>query len=207
MRIVLAGILALIVAGSVVAIDTEYVPYDQIQGQHWDFKFEFKTPRRIVMAQPDGTQKAFWVVVYTVTNIDKEVHDFQPGALMLTDSGRVAKDGLYPEVVEKVKKEYRLQELADTSKIRGQLKAGEDEARDGVFVFPEADVKMDQFTLFITGLSGEYVLKTLPAAKEGQEAKTFALYKTMQLVFKFPGDEENRSADKVYFVGQKWIWR
>ncbi len=207
MRIVLAGILALIVAGSVVAIDTEYVPYDQIQGEHWDLKFEFKTPRRIVMAQPDGTQKAFWVLVYTVTNTDQEAHDYQPVALMLSDSGRVGKDGLYPDVVEKVKSEYRLRELADTSKIRGQLKAGEDEARDGVFVFPEVDLKMDQFTIFISGLSGEHILKTLRPAKEGEEAKIVALYKTMQLVFKFPGDEENRSADKVYFESQKWIWR
>lgn len=207
MRIVFAGILALFVAGTVVAIDTDFVPYDQIKGQHWDFQFEFKTPKRVVITETDGTERAFWTVVYTVTNPDKVARDFQPAAILFTDTGRVVLDNLYPAVVEKVKADYRLDELANTVQMTGPLKAGQDEARDGIFVFEEVDPRMDQFTLFIAGLSGEFVIKTIPAAKAGEEAMNVVLRKTMQLVFKFPGDDTNLNQDKVHFAGQKWIWR
>lgn len=207
MRIVFAGILALFVAGTVAAIDTDFVPFDEIKGQHWDFQFEFKTPRRVVTVDKDGAEHAFWALVYTVTNNDKVARDFQPAATLFTDTGRVAHDNLYPAVVEKVKADFRLDELADSVKMMGPLKAGQDEARDGVFVFPEVDPRMDEFKIFITGLSGEFIVKTIPAAKAGEAPKSIVLRKTLLLVFKFPGDEVDLSADKVHFAGQKWIWR
>ena len=91
--------------------------------------------------------------------------------------------------------------------MMGQLKAGEDEAQDGVFVFPEKDPEMDHFKVFVTGLSGEFIVKTVPAAKEGDAPKEVVLRKTMQLEFKFPGDDVQLNIDKIYLKSQKWIWR
>jgi hypothetical protein len=207
MRIVVAGIFALLVAGTVVAIDTDFVPFSQIKGEHWDFQFDFKTPRRVVTVDKEGVEHAQWALVYTVTNPDKVAHDFQPSATMFTDTGRIAHDSLFPSVVEKLKADFRLDALADATQMMGALKAGQDEARDAVFVFPEVDPRMDGFTIFVTGLSGEFIIKTIPAAKEGDAPKSVVLRKTMQLDFKFPGDEVDLNADKVHLVGQKWIWR
>jgi hypothetical protein len=65
---------------------------------------------------------------------------------------------------------------------------------------------MDRFTLFVTGLSGEFTIRAIPAG-EGEQPKQVVLRKTMELVFKFPGDDVELNRDKVHAVSQKWIWR
>lgn len=207
MRIVTVMLVTVLAAVAAAGIDTEFVPADQIQGEHWDFQFEFRLPQRVVVADRDGNERAYWALLYTVTNPDKVAHGFVPQAVMFTDGGKVVHEGLYPGVVAELKKRYRLSELKNSVEMMGQLKAGEDEAQDGVFVFPEVDTKTDKFQIFVTGLSGEFVVKTIPAAEEGKEPKEVVLRKTMRLLFDFPGDEIDLAADKVYLVGQKWIWR
>lgn len=191
----------------VAAIDTEYVPLDKIEGGHWTFKFDARVPRRIVVPDAQGTPRAYWYVLYTVTNTDSVAHDFMPQALMFTDSGQVAHDGLHPKVVEAVKAEYRLAQCANSVAMMGELKAGADEARDGIFVFPEVDPAMDSFKVFVTGLSGQYTVKTIPPVEEGGEARDVVLRKTLQMTFAFPGDKIDMQLDKVYMKSQKWIWR
>jgi hypothetical protein len=126
---------------------------------------------------------------------------------MFADTGKLGRDGIYPAVVEEVKKRYGLKELKNSVEMVGSLKAGEDEAQDGVFVFPEMEPKMDKFTIFVTGLSGEFIVRQIPAAKEGEQPREAVLRKTLQLVFDFPGDTVDIQADKVYLAGEKWIWR
>ena len=59
----------------------------------------------------------------------------------------------------------------------------------------------------MTGLSGKFVIREIPAAKEGEKPKEVVLRKTMRLDFSFPGDDVKISDDKVYLLKQKWIWR
>jgi hypothetical protein len=122
-----------------------------------------------------------------------------------------------------VKQQYRLAELKNTVemmgkedgeagegqelKIRPSLKAGAEEAQDGILIFREVDVQMDAFKVFVTGLSGRFVVRTLPALVEGEEPEEVVLRKTMELNFSVPGDDVRISEDKVYLLKQKWIWR
>lgn len=207
MRMLTVAMIAVLTAGTLAAIDTEYVPAEQIKGEHWDFEFDFRLPQRIVMTGKDGSTTAYWFVLYTVTNPDKVAHDFAPEAVMYTDVGKVAYDGIYPDVVAEVKKRYKLKELKNSVQIMGPLKAGEDEAQDAIFVFPEVDPKMDNFRIFVTGLSGEFIVRLIPSTEEGKEPKEAVLRKTIQLELDFPGDDIDLNADKVYLVSQQWIWR
>ena len=207
MRVLTVALVAVMGAAALAAIETEYVPLDQIKGEAWDFQFEFRLPQRVTVVDKKGNEHAYWCLLYTVTNPDKVAHDFVPQAVLFTDSGKLAADGLYPAVVETVKRRYRLKELKNSVQMMGPLKAGQDEAQDGVFVFPEVDPRMDAFKVFVTGLSGQFTVRTIPAAKEGQEPKEIVLRKTMELDFSFPGDEIDLDEDKVYLAKQKWIWR
>lgn len=207
MRTLFVALLVVFAAGTVVAIDTEFVPFEQIKGEHWDFQFKFRLPKRVATTDAKGVEHAHWAILYTVTNPNKVAHDFLPDAVMFTDAGKTASDGLYLTVVEKLRKQFRLDVLKNSVQMMGQLKAGEDEAQDGVFVFPEIDPEMDHFKVFVTGLSGEFIVKTVPAAKEGDAPKEVVLRKTMQLEFKFPGDDVQLNVDKIYLKSQKWIWR
>ena len=209
MRIASLAILAILAAGAVAmaAIQTEDVPYAEIKGEHWDLDFQARLPQRIVVADKDGTEKAYWYVLYVVTNKSGEVRDFVPQAVMLTNTGKIARDGLYPAVLAKVKEAYRVPQIKTSVEMMGPLKAGEDEAREGIFIFPEADVKTDSFTIFVTGLSGEFVIREVPAAGGNGATEQQVFRKTMQMEYDFPGDTVNLAEDKVYLVGQNWIWR
>jgi len=192
-------------AAAFAAIETEQVPLQDIKGGRWTFEFKFRMPQRIVM-QAAGGRQAYWVLPYTVVNTDAVAHEFVPSAVLFADTGKLSRDGIYPDVVAEVKKRYQLKALANSVEIAGELKAGEDEARDGVFVFPESELKMDQFTIFVTGLSGEFITRQIPG-KQGETPKEVVLRKTLALAFDFPGDTVDIPADKVHLTSEKWIWR
>jgi hypothetical protein len=208
MRIATLAVIAAVAAVAAGArIETDFVPADQIQGEPWTFEFDFRLPQRIIVPDETGVDKAYWAIVYTVTNTGRTGREFVPQAIMFTDSGKAAYDGVYPDVVEQVRKKYRLSELKNSIQMMGELRAGEDEAQIGVFVFPEQDLKMDRFKVFVTGLSGEFIVRQMPPAAQGGEPRDIVLRKTLQLEFAFPGDEFEVQRDKVYLAGQKFIWR
>ncbi len=207
MRILSVALIAGLACTVLAAIPTEKVPLENIKGAHWELTFKFRTPQRVVASDEKGQEKAYWCLLYTAINKDKVAHKFIPQAVLFTNTGKVIGDGIYPQVVEAVKDRYRLAKLHNSVEIMGELKAGEDEAQDGVLVFPEVDPQMDRFKIFVTGLSGEFVVRELPPKKEGEEPKEIVLRKTLQLNFDFPGDTIDLSADKVYLREQKWVWR
>jgi len=225
MRSVSVTLVAILLATAlaVAAIETEEVPLDSIKGEKWDLDFTFRMPRRIVLTGKDDQAQAYWYLLYTVTNKTEKARNFVPQAITFTDNGKVARDILQSEVQKLVKAQYRLGELKNSVEMMGpsdskdssgkpaavkpSLKAGEEEAQDGIFIFREVDPKMDKFTVFLTGLSGKFIIREIPAAKEGQKPREVVLRKTLRLDFSIPGDDVKISEDKVYLLKQKWIWR
>ena len=208
-RTVVASLAALLVLGVAVlaATETENVPADSIKGGRWTLDFTFRTPQRIELTRPDGAKEAYWYLLYVVTNKTGEARDFAPEAALLTDHGKVAHDGLYLDVQAAVQKQYRLDHLKNSVALLGSLKAGDDEAQQGIFIFPEVDPNMRKFQIFVTGLSGEFVTRDIPAPKPDDKPITVILRKTMDLDFACPGLDPSRDLDKCYLSGQKWIWR
>lgn len=198
--------LLIVAAVAVGAIPTVQVPGEKILGESWMFKIDFRTPQRVVMDNGDGRQ-AYWVMLYTVTNTDNVAHQFIPSAIMFTDSGKVVNDVVVPEVVAKIKAQYGLAELSNSIEMIGPLKAGADEATDGIFIWPEVNKEMDRFKLFISGLSGEFIVREIPSAEEDGDPMAVVLRKTLQLDFIFPGDTVDLERDEVYLTGRKYIWR
>ncbi|NIA21197.1 MAG: hypothetical protein GWP05_04320 [Anaerolineaceae bacterium] len=225
MRSVSVALAVILLAGAlaVAAIETEEVSLDSIKGQMWDLDFTFRTPRRIVLTDKDGQAQAYWYLLYTVTNKTKKARNFVPQAIIFTNNGKVARDILQSEVQKLVKAQYRLGELKNSVEMMGpsdtkdasgkptavkpSLKAGQEEAQDGIFIFREVDPEMDKFTVFVAGLSGKFVVREIPAAKEGGKPHEVVLRKTLRLDFSIPGDDVKISEDKVYLLKQKWIWR
>jgi hypothetical protein len=98
-------------------------------------------------------------------------------------------------------------EKAKTVEQQPSLKAGEDEAEQGILVFQENDPRMKGLKLFITGLSGEFIVRDLPSADPAQKSVAAVLRKTMELTYKCPGLDPVRNETACYLDGQKWIWR
>ena len=189
--------------------DPDAVDPNLIKGEKWTLDFTFERPEPILITTPEGEKKVYWYVVYTVTNKTGAEREFVPLFTLYSDTTTVQKAGMHPWVFDKIKKSRRIPFLENAVKMIGKILPGEDNARTGVAIFEPLDRKTDAFTIFVAGLSGEYIEKENPAAKEDtpEDQKIVRLRKTLALTYKLPGDEWWLNLDQPLFVSKKWTWR
>jgi len=170
----------------------------------WELDFISEAPKRVEFKQADGSIKAYWYVVYSVMNRTGQEQQFFPLFEILDSRGNVSRtDRLIPrEVFDAVKGRSGRQFLKSALQIAGQLRVGEEQAEDGVAIWPEGDRDVRNFTVFIQGLSGE------TATVSGLEAaKGIILRKTLQLDYRVRGDGAVAGDDLVEEVGRRFIMR
>ena len=200
---------------------------NEIKGANWTFDFRFDHPEPIVVTTPGGEKEVYWYVVYTVTNTSSEVHDFIPTFLLYSNTGSLRRAGVYPTVFANVKQQRKIRFLENAVQMVGKVLPGGDNARTGVAIFAPLDRKTDHFTIFVGGLSGQYIERPLPGASpdeakteipppEGRietvpmpnpDAKVLCLHKTLALEYRLPGDEWWKNQDQPLFVSKSWTWR
>lgn len=191
----------------------------------WEFSFEHDKPKRIVVTVPGKGPRAFWYMTYTVTNNTGQEREFLPSFEMLTKDGKVLRSekGVpqYLRVFEEIKRQENSRFLQPYYKVAGPLRVGEDQARDGVAIWPEPMSEMGNFSIFVGGLSGESVtlkrvdgkLTRIDPRKTSLELKGVApqdivsLNKTLQLNFVIYGDEVYPGLDEVNVKAEQWVMR
>jgi hypothetical protein len=178
----------------------------------WELKFEPSTPRRIVVDVPgQATPKAYWYVTYTVTNPNDQDVNFLPTFEWVTRTGQVVRSdkGVPPQVFEKIKRSTGNKLLESALQIAGTLRQGEDQAKDGVAIWPEPDARLGDFSIFVTGLSGESTQLSGSDGKPmaGADGKPVLLFKTLQMDYKLAGDELYPGNDLLTKLGQRWVMR
>jgi len=134
----------------------------------WELKFKHGTPARIAVAVPgQSVPKAYWYMTYTVTNDTKSEQKFYPQIDLLTADGNVHASGAKtPDAVfDAIKSFTRNKFLEPYTSIDGPIRLGPAEARDGVAIWEETQPRMDHFSVFVTGLSGEAVIMKMVDGK------------------------------------------
>jgi hypothetical protein len=161
---------------------------------------------------------AYWYMTFTVTNNTTEEQRFLPVFEMLTnDSTLIRSDKEIPAgVYDEIKKRERRRTLEPMEKIAGRLLIGEDQARDGVSIWPEPSPRMGTFHIFVGGLSGETVImkngeeitiKDWTKVTDDEKKKLTTLRKTLDLTYQIPGDEIKPEEDVINVVGEEWVMR
>jgi hypothetical protein len=142
-------------------------------------------------------------VTYTVTNNTDEERVFLPYFEMLTKDGQVIRsDKNIPHAAfEAIKQREGNEFLEPAIQIGGELRLGEDEAREGVSIWREPSEEMGHFSIFVGGLSGEAV--SVP----GPEGKDVILRKTLQLNYFIRGDEVYPGEDEINVDAKQWVMR
>ena len=194
-------------------------PKPSIYPVAWQLKFEHSGPKRIVVTTP-GTNipKAYWYMTFAVTNLTESEQRFLPAFEMVTNDGKLIRsDKDVPEsVFTAIKKRERSKTLEPMEKITGRLLIGEDQARDGVAIWPEPSPRMGTFHIFISGLSGESVfmkngeeveIKDWTKTSDEERKKLSTLRKTLDLTYQIPGDEIKPEEDVVLSKGEEWLMR
>jgi len=182
----------------------------------WDLRFEYQTPKRIVVRTAPGREpEAFWYMTFTVANLSREEHNILPRFEMLANDGQVYRsdDHIPLTVLETIRVKEHNARIEGLNDIAGVLRVGEDQARDGVAIWREPNPKMGRFSIFATGFSGESVIlkddKGNPVERTNPEGKKepLVLWKTLELDYLMPGDEKNPGNDVIELVEQQWIMR
>ncbi len=181
----------------------------------WDLKFDFYDIQRIALTLPgDPTPTVFWYLLYTVQNDTGRDVDYYPFLELVTDTAKVYPSdiGVSPLVFNAIKRRHKATHpfLADSVRIVGRLLQGEDNAKEGVAIWPQFDIKANQFTVYVSGLSGETKIvenlsyepslpqtqvRRLPDGTEIDEPvnpRYFVLRKTLAIRYALPGDTKTR---------------
>lgn len=169
----------------------------------WEFDFQHSDPKRIVVDAPgQNAPQAYWYVTYTVTNNTDKERPFLPVFEMLANDGRLIRSdfAIPPQVFSAIQQREKLQFLQPAHEVAGQLRLGDDQARDGVAIWPEPMAEMGQFSIFIEGLSGETA-----ELKVGDES--FNLHKELELSYIIRGDDVRPSLDEVSAEAETWVMR
>jgi len=150
---------------------------------------------------------------------------FLPVFEMVTKDGKVQRSdkGVPLRVFEEIKRVERAKYpfLEQPTKSPGMLRVGEDQAKDGVAIWPEPMSEMGSFSIYVSGLSGETVtmkmvdgvpVKVKPEniaieLKGVEEKDKVILRKTLQLNYVIYGDEVYPGRDEVNVQPQAWVMR
>jgi hypothetical protein len=185
----------------------------------WELRFDWEKPRRIVVELPGSDNPvAYWYLPYTVTNQSGEEQVFLPRFEMVTEDGRIhVSDRAIPkEVFDKIKRRDGNRLLERPAKVVGAIRLGEDEARDSVAIWREPNPEMGTFTIFVSGLSGEFVELKDDDGKllKDDKGDLIILRKTLQLTYTVSGDEVfpgidpiTEGEDRIRRNYKRWIMR
>ena len=172
----------------------------------WELTFEHGKPQRVVVQDAaTNAPRAYWYMTYNVVNNTDNEQPFLPAFELVTEDGRIVRnDFKIPRVVfDEVKKREGNKYLEPAALIAGKLRIGPDEARDGVAIWPEPSAEMGQFSIYISGLSGEIAeVKTATPT-----TRPVILHKTLQLNYLIRGDEVYPGEDEVNENPSQWVMR
>lgn len=191
----------------------------------WELDFQHDRPKRIVVTIPGQGNRAFWYMPYTVTNNTDEDRMFLPVFEMVTRDGKIIRSdkGVPLRVFEEIRRHERARYpfLQPHYKVVDTLRVGEDQAKDGVAIWPEPMSEMGNFSIYVSGLSGETVTmkmvdgvpvrvkpeNTALELKGVDEKDVKILRKTLQLNYVVYGDEVYPGLDEVNVQPEKWVMR
>ncbi len=175
-------------------------PQPAIAPVKWELHFRYSDPERIAVMVPGRSEPVvYWYMLYTVENRTGEDRDFYPIFTIVTDTFNVVDSevGVSPEAFRAIQRRWNDPLLLPASRISGKLLVGEDRARHGVAIWPDFDPRAREFTVFVSGLSGETTQLVNPAFDATRPAgprnpRVFILRKTLEIPYRLPGGVEAR---------------
>jgi hypothetical protein len=186
-------------------------PQPSIYPVSWQLDFTHGMPTRIVVDVPGQGPLPFYYMTYTVTNLTGQERMFFPNFILVSKTGKTCQsdDHIPAGVFSAIKKRQNNPALQSANDIAGNLRQGEDQAKDGVAIWPEPDPRMGAFSIYVGGLSGEFVILKDAKGKSVENAKgqPIILRKTLQLNYLIQGDEIYPGEDEIHKGAQRWVMR
>jgi len=196
----------------------------------WELEFRFLDPRPIEVQLPGADRpEVYWYIVYTVVNRGPRSQWFFPMFQIVTEDLRVYDTdmGISPLVFDAIRERHKITHkyLEEPTKVIGALLSGEDNARESVAIWRAVDLTVNNFSIYVSGLSGEIQFLPNPAydpsrpqsasptqasdqpGRKDPNTKFFTLRKTLEVRYNAPGSPQARQAVLPQRSEVRWIMR
>lgn len=195
----------------------------------WEIELKFLDPRRIQVQLPGQSEpEVYWYVVYVATNQSQVTQRFYPQFQLVTEDLTVFDTdvGIDRRVFEAIRERHGVTHpfLVSPTEAIGELKVGEDNARESVAIWRNVKMSGNRLTLYVAGLSGETHLLRNPAYEPARpetmrlevngverevtvNPRFFVLRKTLELRYLLPGSEAARQTAEPLRESVRWIMR
>lgn len=178
----------------------------------WELDIDAGPLRVGTVDVPGVGPRAYFYLTYKVTNNSGEDLYFAPSFELATDDGAVLRSGrgVPLAVVDVLQQRLNNPLLLDQISILGTLRQGEENAREGLVVWPADNMMVDEITVYAAGFSGETRRITPPdaaAPSPGQQPEEVVLRKTWMMTHLVPGELTGRGNTPLERTGARWILR
>jgi len=171
------------------------VPY------RWELEFQAGDLRLYI---DPASKEGYWFFTYTVTNRTGKDQLWAPSMVLYSDAGEILQSGrdVPTKITEDLLALLSNDLMLDQNDAIGDLFQGRENAKEGLVVWPAKNLKVNQISLFIAGISGETARVKNPVS--GDEV---ILRKTLERDYLVPGDAAARGKAPIDLVEETWVLR
>jgi hypothetical protein len=175
----------------------------------WQLDVSVGPLRMATVELNDHSTHRYFYLTYKVTNQTQGDVLFAPSFELATDDGEVLRSGrdVPSEATRKIVGDLSNPMLQDQISIVGSLLQGEENAREGIVIWPANDLMVNEISIYGSGFSGETkVIQTLDTKEN--KSREVVLRKTLSLRYPVAGDLTNISSGQEFVISEnRWIMR
>jgi len=203
----LLAVAALLLAGTLAPVVVAAPEPDPIP-RRWQLDLD-PGELRTASVDVDGLgPQAYFYMTYKVTNASGGDLLLAPSMELATDEGEVLRAGR--DVPASVTREIlaRLENpfLQDQTAIVGVILQGEENAREGLAIWPATDLDLSEVTVFAAGFSGETAPVDFTDAQTGKPGRVL-LRKSLMLRYNTMGELHPTSTAPLTLAERLWVMR
>lgn len=166
-------------------------------------------PLRIATVDVAGVGPCtFFYFTYKAVNNTGNDLLFAPSFELSTDEGDLVHAGrnVPSAVTDEIMRRLDSPFIQDQINVIGQILQGEENAKEGVVIWPVPTVKPGQVTIYCKGFSGETKTLDVPDKSAG-DVKHITLSKQYMIRFNLPGELNARDSAPLGVTERRWIMR
>lgn len=176
--------------------------------RRWQLEVEPGPLRMARVDVPGVGPRLYYFFTYKVTNTTNTDLLFAPSFYMANNDGDLIRSGR--DVPTSVTRELlsRLGNplLVDQIGILGTLLQGEENAKEGLVVWPAVDLDASEISIFGAGFSGETKFVEKRDSATGKTAR-ITVRKTLMLRYEMAGDASARIGEEFTHAERRWVMR
>lgn len=176
--------------------------------RRWQLAIEPGPLRIVSIDLPSTGPRSYYFFTYKVTNTSSGDLLFAPSFDLATDNGDVLRSGrdVPAEVTRQIVADLEDKEIQDQISIVGMLLQGEENAKEGVVIWPADGMHIAEVTIHAAGFSGEMRSVPVKDPKTGKETSV-TVRKSLMLRYQSPGELRDLHGKPFPLVEQRWIMR